>query len=152
MPSVEDTKKIHFYFLKKCNSLKNRTILKAFLLKLLKKEGVKFKSLNYIFCSDAYLLDINKRFLNHDYYTDILTFVFSKANDPVDGEIYISLDRVKENSKTYKSSFTYELHRVVFHGVLHLSGYSDNGHKNAAIMRNMEEKYLSLYNHVSRET
>jgi probable rRNA maturation factor len=97
-------------------------------------------------------LDINKRFLNHDYYTDILTFVFSEANDPVDGEIYISLDRVKENSKTYKSSFTYELHRVVFHGVLHLSGYSDKDHKNAAIMRSMEEKYLSLYNHVSRET
>ncbi len=102
-------------------------------------------SVNYIFCSDEKLLQVNRDFLQHDYYTDIITFELSGKNRPVEAEIYISVDRVRDNAKTHGTSVKEELHRVIFHGALHLCGYKDKTKSQARVMREMEEKYLKLY-------
>ncbi len=96
-----------------------------------------------IFCSDEYLLEINKKHLNHNYYTDIITFDYCVENI-VSGDLYISIDRVKENAKTFNDSFINELSRVVIHGVLHLCGYSDKTEADQKNMRNLENKYLAM--------
>jgi len=145
---------IIFHFLRKNLSLNNRTQLKQFLVKLAGKEGRKLSSLNFVFCSDQYLLKINKKFLNHSYYTDIITFQLSDPAEPISADIYISTDRVRENAKTFESSLTVETHRVIFHGVLHLCGFKDKSPDEIQKMRQMENKYLSLYfkHSVSRGT
>jgi probable rRNA maturation factor len=135
---------IQFHLLKAI-SLRDRTRLKAFLRLLFQKEKVKLAELQYIFCSDDRLLEINKQFLNHDYYTDIITFNLSGANQPINAEIYISVDRVRENAREFNSSIQMELHRVIFHGALHLCGYKDKTGKDQLEMRKMEDKYLRLY-------
>ena len=96
-----------------------------------------------IFCSDEYLLEINKKHLNHNYYTDIITFDYCVENI-VSGDLYISIDRVKENAKTFNDSFINELTRVVIHGVLHLCGYNDKTEADQKNMRNLENKYLAI--------
>ena len=96
-----------------------------------------------IFCSDEYLLEINKKHLNHDYYTDIITFDYC-VEKIVSGDLYISIDRIKENAKTFNESFINELTRVVIHGVLHLCGYNDKTEADQKIMRNLENKYLAI--------
>jgi probable rRNA maturation factor len=101
--------------------------------------------LNYIFCTDEYLLQVNRDFLQHDYYTDIITFDLSDTSKRVSGEIYISVDRVKDNALTQGVSFTEELHRVIFHGALHLCGYKDKKPAEVKAMRSAEDKYLELY-------
>ena len=101
-------------------------------------------SINYIFCTDKALLEINRQFLSHDFYTDIITFDLSDANE-VQAEIYISVDRVKDNAKKLGVSFKSEMHRVVFHGVLHLCGYMDKSKQDKEDMRRMENLYLSKY-------
>ena len=126
-------------------TLRDRTRLKAFLRLLFQKEKTKLAGLQYIFCSDERLLEINKQFLNHDYYTDIITFNLSEVNQPINAEIYISVDRVRENAREFNSSVQKELHRVIFHGALHLCGYRDKTRKDESEMRKMEEKYLHLY-------
>lgn len=126
--------------------LKNRKALKDFLNLLAKSEKQDFSELNYIFCSDEELLEINKRFLNHNYYTDIITFNLSaNNNDQIIGEIYISIDRVKENAKTYKTNVAMELHRVIFHGILHLCGYNDKTPDQKSKMTQKENHYLKKY-------
>jgi len=100
--------------------------------------------INYIFCSDRYLLGLNKEFLNHNTFTDILTFDYSEGKK-ISGEIYISPERVNENSVRFKSSFHDELLRVMIHGILHLVGYNDKEPAEVAIMRKKEEAYLSLW-------
>jgi probable rRNA maturation factor len=136
---------IRFHFLEKI-SLKDRQILKATLFTLFKKEKKKLAGLQYIFCSDNRLLEINQQFLHHDFYTDIITFPLSPPNQPVTGEIYISVDRVRENAREFGSSIRNELLRVIFHGALHLCGYKDKTPSEKKLMRKMEEKYLSLWN------
>jgi probable rRNA maturation factor len=136
---------IQFHLLKAI-SLRDRTRLKAFLRLLFQKEKVKLAELQYIFCSDDRLLEINKQFLNHDYYTDIITFNLSGANQPINAEIYISVDRVRENALEFSSSLQKELHRVIFHGALHLCGYKDKTSNDKAEMRKMEDRYLEMYN------
>ena len=136
---------IHFFFAETKITLTERTRLKKFIASIFKKEGVQLLSLNYIFCSDDYLLDINRQFLNHDYYTDTITFDISEKGMPVNGEIYISVDRVVDNANTLTQSIKHELHRVLFHGVIHLCGYSDKSVKEKMTMRKKEEEYLSLY-------
>jgi probable rRNA maturation factor len=123
----------------------NKTKLKAQLASLFKKEKTALQSLNYVFCTDEYLLGINQQFLNHNYYTDIITFNLASKNQPVIGDIYISIDRVKDNATTHKTSFKEELHRVIFHGALHLCGYKDKTTKDIVEMRKMEDKYLQLH-------
>jgi probable rRNA maturation factor len=136
---------VTFHQLTKVN-LHNRKALKVFIPQLFKKEGKTFASLTYIFCSDEYLLEVNKNFLQHDFYTDIITFDLSESkSSPTIGEIYISVDRVKENTITHQTSFELELHRVIFHGALHLCGYKDKTKKNALLMRDKEDDCLSMY-------
>ena len=136
---------IQFFHLQSNRSFRNRTKVKKFLGKLAQKEKAKIRELRIIFCSDKYLLDINRSFLNHDYYTDIITFQLSPPSEPIVGEIYISLDRVADNARTYSTSFTRELHRVIFHGLLHLCGYKDKLKSDQQEMRDLEERYLNLY-------
>ena len=136
---------VAFHFLKDDFSLGNRTKLKKFVLGLFKKEKVNLVSLDYIFCNDDYLLAINQNYLKHDYFTDIIGFDLSDKNDRVVGEIYISIDRVKDNATLFESSFKQELHRVIFHGALHLCGFGDKTLRQSRTMRRMEEHYLSLY-------
>lgn len=100
--------------------------------------------LRFIFCSDAYLLEINRQYLQHDYYTDIITFDLGEAGN-IDGEIYISVERVKENAGLMQTSFKEELHRVIFHGVLHLCGYKDKLKSERLEMRSKEDRLLQLY-------
>ena len=133
-----------FFFLKK-TTLQNRTKLKFFIKTILKKEATFVKDLNIIFCSDDYLLNINREYLNHDYLTDIITFEISDDIDGKTAEIYISIDSVFKNSIDYQSTKKNELHRVIFHGVLHLCGYKDKSKSDLKIMRSKEDKYLKQY-------
>ena len=103
------------------------------------------ESLNYVFCSDKYLLEINKQFLDHNYYTDIISFDLSEVSGQLIGEVYISVDRVKDNAKTHGASFTEELLRVIFHGALHFCGYKDKKPADVKKMRQMEDLWLSAY-------
>lgn len=145
MPSSPVIPKVHFHFLQRNFSFSDRSILKAFIENLFKKEKKRLEELRYIFCSDDYLLEINKNYLKHNFYTDIITFDLSEPNKPINAEIYISVDRVRENAAHFKSSFKKELHRVIFHGALHLSGYKDKKVDEQQLMRKMEDKYLDLY-------
>lgn len=144
------TKKIQFNYLERGFYLPSRTALKKFILYVFQKEGVKVEAINYIFCPDRYLLKINKDFLDHNTYTDIITFQYTTPGAPVQSDIYISIDRVRENARLYDSSFLQELYRVIFHGVLHLCGYKDKSEKDVGLMRAKEDFYLGQY--VSRET
>jgi probable rRNA maturation factor len=135
---------IQFHFLLPV-SFTQRTLAKEVIRDLFKKEKTRLEQLQYIFCSDEYLLEINKQHLNHNYYTDIITFDLSETPDAVTGEIYISIDRVKDNAQTYKASFKQELLRVIFHGALHLCGYKDKTEKDQILMRKAEDKYLQYY-------
>jgi len=135
---------VQFHFLEPV-SLTQRTLVKEAIRELFKKEKTPLEQLQYIFCSDEYLLQINKQYLQHDYYTDIITFDLSANPGPVTGEIYISIDRVKDNAQTFKASFKQELLRVIFHGALHLCGYKDKSKKDEVAMRKAEDKYLHRY-------
>ncbi len=126
-------------------TLGNRLALKAFIEKALKKEGMTIESLQYIFCSDKFLLDINKSYLKHDYYTDIISFDLSEIKGKLIGEVYISIDRVKDNAKTHKTILNEELLRVMFHGALHFCGYKDKKPADAKEMRAQENKWLKSY-------
>jgi rRNA maturation RNase YbeY len=112
---------------------------------LFQEEEKQLYSLNYVFCSDDFLLKINKEFLQHDYYTDIVTFELSESKNRIEGEVYISLDRVKDNAQSLGISPNEELLRVIFHGALHLCGYKDKKAKEIKLMRQKEDYYLQLY-------
>ena len=145
--------KIRFFFNSLNFSFPNRTKFKIFLEKLLDQEGKKLQSINYIFCTDQELKKLNKQYLNHDYYTDILTFDLSHSKKELIAEIFISIPRVKENSHFLGHSFTKELQRVMIHGLLHLCGYMDKTEKQIKEMRQSEDKYLLAYSrsfHVKR--
>ncbi|MBR6306126.1 MAG: rRNA maturation RNase YbeY [Bacteroidales bacterium] len=106
-------------------------------------EGKKLGAISVIFCSDNYLLDVNIKYLGHDYYTDIITFDYCEGSC-VSGDLFISVDSVKENSVFYNTCFEEELNRVIVHGVLHLIGYDDHAETDAAMMRSKENQYLEL--------
>jgi rRNA maturation RNase YbeY len=109
--------------------------------KLIESENRELGDVTYVFVNDDYLLDINQRFLSHDYYTDIITFDYSE-NNLISGDLLISIDRVLENSHTLEIDFHQELHRVILHGVLHLCGYKDKTLEEEKTMRELENKYL----------
>jgi rRNA maturation RNase YbeY len=125
--------------------LRERSRLKDFLPSIFKKEKKQLAEIQYIFCSDDYLLGINKQYLDHDYYTDIITFDLSEPGKPINAEIYISVDRVRDNARSFGTSLKKELHRVIFHGALHLCGYRDKKQQEEQLMRKMEDQYLALY-------
>jgi rRNA maturation RNase YbeY len=100
--------------------------------------------INFIFCSDKYLLSLNRDYLKHDYFTDIITFSNATDKQTISGDVYISIDRIRENAKSFKCTVRDELHRVMIHGVLHLCGFTDKTKAERLIMRGMENKMLSL--------
>lgn len=126
-------------------TLTNRVALKSFIEKRVKKEGLSIDSLIYVFCSDKYLLEINKQYLKHNYYTDIISFDLSEEPGKLIGEVYISVDRVKDNAKTHGVTLKEELLRVIFHGALHFCGYKDKKPADAKKMRQMEDLWLTAY-------
>lgn len=136
--------KVFFHSADRKLSIKGKTEIKEAVLSIFKKEKIAVERLDYIFCSDDYLLDINLRFLKHDYYTDIITFDLSDS-DKIKAEIYISLDRVKENAALIRTTFPNELVRVVFHGALHLCGYKDKSIHENKKMREMEDFFLNKF-------
>lgn len=127
-------------------SFSNKTTLKSFLAILSKKEKTTIESLDVIFCDDEYLHELNVQHLQHDTLTDIITFdLTEKGVKEKTAELYISIPRIKENAKLFKTTITRELHRVVFHGVLHLCGYKDKRKEDEIQMRKKEDQYLNLY-------
>ena len=126
-------------------ALANRVALKSFIEKRVKKEGYSIETLTYVFCSDKYLLKMNKDFLSHNYYTDIISFDLSETPGNLIGEVYISVDRVKDNAKTHGTTLKEELHRVIFHGALHFCGYKDKKTADTIKMRQMEDRWLAAY-------
>ena len=110
---------------------------------LIKEEGFKEGEINYIFCDDDYLLKINQDYLNHDTYTDIISFDYSVGKE-LHGDIYISIPRVKENSIEFDQEFQHELHRVIAHGILHFCGFKDKSNEDKLVMRSKEDQYLAL--------
>jgi probable rRNA maturation factor len=151
MVARKGTPQVYFHFIDTSFFFPNRTRLKNFIVSLFRKEGVEVAAINYIFCNDQYLLQLNQGYLKHDTYTDIITFGLSKPNEPVIADIYISVERVKENAIIFQSSLLPELYRVVFHGALHLCGYKDKRKSDKQVMRSREDFYLNKYL-VSRET
>lgn len=136
-------------------NLKNKTNLKNWIVSTIEKKKKKTGDISFVFCSDAFLLEMNKEYLNHDTYTDIITFDYSgegsetsKSPLPplqrgnISGDIFISIDRVKENADKFSKSFEDELHRVIIHGVLHLLGYKDKSKIAKAEMRKQEDLCL----------
>ena len=101
--------------------------------------------INYIFCSDNYILEVNKEYLNHDYFTDIISFDYSEG-DLISGDIFISIDTVKDNANTFKVSFDNELYRVIIHGILHYIGFKDKTDEEQEIMTKMENEALAMIN------
>lgn len=126
----------------------NKTALKKFIADLFKREGWILFELNYIFCSDEYLLQINRDHLQHDYYTDIITFDLSEEKNKIIGEVYISLDRIKDNAQTLGTTIKEETLRVIFHGALHLCGYKDKTAAHEKIMRAKEDEYIALFKQI----
>jgi rRNA maturation RNase YbeY len=124
-------------------SLKNKGLVKKWIKQTIIDESHKLRELNFIFCSDQYLLSINQQFLNHDTYTDIITFDNSDKEGLIIGDIFISVDRVQENAESFKTKMEDELQRVMIHGTLHLLGYPDKGKEAKAIMTQKEDFYLS---------
>ena len=142
---IKDTPAIKFFFNGTSSILKNRKKIKEFLTLLFKSEGRAVKNLNYIFSNDRTLLKINRQYLNHDFLTDIISFDLSNDPKQIVGDIYISVPRIRENSKIFKTSTSNELHRVIFHGALHLCGYKDTSGTQQKKMRAKENHYLKLY-------
>src|SRR5690606_26429060 len=126
-------------------TLKGKSSLRTFIQKQFNEESKKSLALNFIFCSDDYLLDINRQFLQHDYYTDIITFPLDETDKKVTAEIYISIDRVRENAQQNKVSETEALHRVIFHGLLHLCGFGDKTRAEQKRMREKENEWLAAF-------
>ena len=143
--------RIHFHFQSGPFNFPARTEMKAFLISIFKKERKPLEDLGYVFCTDEFLLQLNNQFLDHDTLTDIITFEMSPKGEPIVGEIYISIERVRENARSFNKTFNNELSRVMIHGILHLCGYKDKSAKDKLVMRSKEEEYLrQLY--VSRGT
>ena len=117
---------------------------KSWLKGVVRAEGKGLKELNYIFCSDIFLTEINLQYLKHSTLTDVITFDTREDNGSIEGEIYISIDRVRDNAVKFNDSVEKELKRVMVHGILHLLGYSDKTSQQKKIMRKKEDAYLSL--------
>jgi len=136
--------KINFFNEDISFELENADMVQSWLLSVASEEKQEVRSLNYIFCSDEYLLNINKEYLNHDYYTDVISFPMS--TEVIEGDIFISIDRVRENAHSNKATFDNELNRVMIHGLLHFLGYGDKTPEESTLMRTKENKYLDQFN------
>jgi probable rRNA maturation factor len=125
--------------------IKDKQKLSQFLTSIFENEKVEFESISYIFCRDSFLLKLNQEYLKHNTYTDIITFTLSVKSTPIVSEIYISIERVLENSASLKNTYREELYRVMIHGILQLCGFSDHSPEEKKVMRQKEDFYLSQY-------
>lgn len=135
--------KINFFTEEITYTLKHKTIIKKWIEATIVEEGFKLEELNFILCSDEYLLRINQDFLQHDDYTDVITFDNSEELKTIVGDIFISIERIKENAANFKSATLNELCRVIIHGTLHLLGYKDKTKKAKTLMTEKEDFYLA---------
>jgi rRNA maturation RNase YbeY len=127
-------------------NLPQKTSIKTWIQTIINQESnKKIKKINFIFCNDTFLHTLNKNYLQHDSLTDILTFDYAGNKNTLESEIYISIDRIRENSKQYNTSFSRELHRVMAHGILHLLGFDDKTEHQRQKMHEKENQYLNLY-------
>ncbi len=143
--TVGQSNKINFNFRFKPHFLKKRTRLKFYLENIFTREKKKIQEINFVFCENQEVLILNKTYLGHNYNTDILTFNLSEKNKPIVADIFINLEQVLKNAKSYNTSFNKEIHRVIFHGVLHLCGYNDKTLKEKQTIRFWEDYYLNKY-------
>ena len=141
---------IFLYGADKAADIKHKKAVKQLISDLFAAEETQLDRLSYIFCSDEYLLKINRQFLNHSTLTDVITFPFSGKGKPVYGEVYLSVERIKENAKTFQVEYQNELLRVMIHGALHLCGYNDKTKASKLQMTEKENHYLKQFN-VPRE-
>ncbi|SDQ01599.1 rRNA maturation RNase YbeY [Mucilaginibacter sp. OK268] len=123
--------------------LKNKALVRQWIKDTITAEGFKLKELTYVFCSDAYLLPMNQQYLDHDTYTDIITFDNSEVEGDIVGDIFISVERIRENAAKFNITETDELHRVIIHGALHLLGYTDKTVVTKKKMTQKEDEYLN---------
>lgn len=137
--------KVKFFFDAVSITLKERRQLKVFIENIFKREKKRLDEINYVFCNDKRLLAINRDYLGHDYYTDIITFDLSKNKSAITAEVYISADRVRENAAIHTVTMNRELQRVIFHGALHLCGYADKTSAEKKRMRKRENYYLTKF-------
>lgn len=134
---------VSYYFEDTDFVFKGKALNNRWLKLVAESEIRRLGNISIIFCSDNYILDINQRFLSHDYFTDIITFDYCEA-DKLSGDLFISVDSVRENALEYKTEFADELNRVIVHGLLHLIGYDDHTEEEVSVMRSKENYYLSL--------
>lgn len=136
------------YFLQDIDFVfKHKRLNNSWLKLVAESEIKKLGNINIIFCSDNYILDVNVKYLGHDYFTDIITFDYCEK-DILSGDLFISIDTVRDNAEFYKTEFNDELYRVIVHGLLHLIGYDDHTPEEQKIMREKENYYLELRNHI----
>jgi probable rRNA maturation factor len=143
---------VKFHIIDSNPALTQKIKLKQFINHIFSSEGKELDTIDFIFCSDEHLLSMNQQFLQHDYFTDILTFDLSKDNAAITGEIYISIDRVKDNAVAHNATYINELRRVVFHGVLHLCGFLDKTSNEKTLMTKKENYYLEQFEAFHVET
>ena len=124
--------------------LENETQFSDWISRVILSESKKEGDINYIFCDDEYILEINKQYLDHDYYTDIISFDYSVGNE-LNGDIFVSIDRVKENATDFNVTFDEELKRVIIHGILHYCGYKDKSDEDEALMRSKEDEKTKMF-------
>jgi|TARA_E500000318_G_scaffold18137_1_gene18752 rRNA maturation RNase YbeY len=124
--------------------IQNKSDYVDWINRIIVSEGFSAGQIDYIFCSDDYLLELNKEYLNHDTFTDIITFDYRDGNT-ISGDIFISTDRVEDNAKKYDVAFSNELRRVMSHGVLHLAGFGDKSNEEKRIMREKEEEKIKMF-------
>ena len=134
---------IHFFYENLPETVDQKYTL--WLKDIIISEGKKLGEINYIFCEDEYLLKVNQNYLQHDYYTDIITFDYVRGKT-ISGEIFVSLQRISENASTLSKNYEEELRRVLAHGILHLCGYKDKSEEEEAEMRRKEDFYIAKYN------
>lgn len=127
-------------------TLKNSAKISSWIEEVISSNGFELLEINYVFCNDDYLNKINIEFLQHDTYTDVISFDYSLGKQ-ISGDIYISTERVLDNTEKFKTTFDNELHRVMIHGVLHYMGYKDKTEKEKQVMRNKENNCLSYLKH-----
>ena len=137
---------IHFFQEGVSYRVLKKRVLGLWLKKAAKEHGHHIDVVNIILCSDGFLLEINHQYLNHDYYTDVITFSYHKRGQALTGDIYISIDRVKEDAKNFSISTEEELHRVMIHGFLHLMGFNDGKQKEKNEMTQWENQHLAELN------
>lgn len=141
---------INFFYETPFELPQSESLFRLWVEHIIRSEGKEASEVNYIFCDDAYLLELNQKYLNHDTYTDIITFDQSQGQT-LQGDIYISTQRVSENAQTYKVPPLEELLRVMAHGILHMCGYGDKSPEESQLMRQKEEEKMQLFNPLSAQ-